>query len=152
MRKWIFHHSIISVFENVKSNFPYSFLSAVLILTAMLLLIGYREFDFLENIRMYRMGWRSRMHHNDIWRWPFYVTWCSFVICLFSFVTSMFANSIELKFAANCGYKTKCLSKKWYNNTNTERYFALTLTHLVIETLERSLKKRVKSSFEKNLD
>lgn len=76
----------------------------------MLILVGYREFEFMEESRMQRMGWRTEARHEVIWGWPYYMSWCTFPACLVAFVVCMFAESTETKYTKYC--ETEGLRKK----------------------------------------
>lgn len=65
---------------------------------SMLLLVGYREFEFLEESRMYRMGWRYKGRTEDIWAWPYYMSWCTIGVHLIAFAVCMFTESADMKY------------------------------------------------------
>ena len=77
----------------IYSNPPSFLVPAVFILCGMLILIGYRELEFLETSRMYRMGWRfEEVAVEEQWGWPYYLTWCNFAFCLIGFFVCMFTH------------------------------------------------------------
>ena len=66
----------------------------------MLMLVGYREFDFLEESRMYRMGWRfEEVRIDEQWGWPYYLSWCNFAICLIGFLVCMYTHVKDTKWS-----------------------------------------------------
>ncbi|XP_066915356.1 uncharacterized protein [Clytia hemisphaerica] len=74
--------------------------SAIFILCGMLMLVGYREFDFLEESRMYRMGWRfEEVRIDEAWGWPYYLSWGNFAICLVGFLVCMYTHVTDTKWS-----------------------------------------------------
>lgn len=77
-----------------------SLTSAICILTAMLMLIGYRELEFLEDSRMYRMGWRmDEIDVDEEWGWPHMLMWFNMALCLVGFFVCLYTHSKDSKWS-----------------------------------------------------
>ena len=79
-------------------NYYIYFFLACLTLIALLLLVAYWKFEFLENSRMYRMGWRKEAKFDKRSGYPLYMAWAAFALTLSSCVLCLYAHYKDIKY------------------------------------------------------
>ena len=72
--------------------------SAGILLIAMVVLILYWQFEFLEDSRKFRMGWRSDQDTNEKVGWVRNVAWAGFALILASCITCLYAHVADERF------------------------------------------------------
>ena len=75
--------------------------SAGVLLIAMVVLIIYWQFEFLEDSRMFRMGWRPGQDTNEKVGWVRNVAWAGFALILASCITCLYAHVADERFRKN---------------------------------------------------
>ena len=75
--------------------------SAGVLLIAMVVLIIYWQFEFLEDSRMFRMGWRAGQDTNEKVGWVRNVAWAGFALILASCITCLYAHVADERFRKN---------------------------------------------------
>ena len=61
-------------------------------MTALLMLIGYWDFEHLDWSRLYRMGWKEDMETEEHVGWPNDMAWCACVLYFFNFIVCIYVH------------------------------------------------------------
>lgn len=81
-----------------------SLLSGCLSLTSLLMLLGYWDFEHLDDFRLYKMGWKEDLETEEFVNWPNDLAWAAcimffldFLLCVYAhFKDTAFMNSFKL--------------------------------------------------------
>lgn len=84
-----------------------SLFSAAFTLTAMLILVGYRDFEFMEDIRLYKMGWIFDQDVDEYSGYPRQMAWWSIGLMLLVTILCSFTQYYEKRYAQR--YKMNAL-------------------------------------------
>ena len=67
-------------------------------MTSLLMLLGYWDFEHLDDSRLYRMGWKEDMETEEIVEWPNDMAWAACVLFFFDFLLCIYAHLKDVAF------------------------------------------------------
>lgn len=95
----------------------FSLAAAVLVFTALLIAIGYWDFEFMDDIRMYKMGWIENAETEEIADYPWYIAWAAAAMMLFTSLLCLFMHFKDSRFTRDCEKIVQITKKSFNGNT-----------------------------------